>query len=154
LASLHTIFLREHNWIAKKLEMLFGSIWNDERIFQEARKIVGAEFQHITYSEFLPLVLGDQIMSLFDLEPKPKGRFFGNYDPSVIPNHRQGFMTAAYRFGHSLINSNLGFKSASGAYTRQQLRELFFKPDMLYRSEGVEKTIRGLYCEHSQKVDR
>jgi peroxidase len=154
LTSLHTLWLREHNRIAKKLEYLYGSKWDDEKIFQEARKIVGALFQHITYNEFLPVVLGKQIMKLFDLEPKYKGEYFKKYNPKVNPNHRQGFMTAAFRFGHSLINDRLGFKLANGKYTRRQFRELFFKPNSLYQPEGLEQLLRGLCVERSQIVDR
>jgi peroxidase len=134
--------------------MLFGSTWDDERIFQEARKIVGAIFQHIIYNEFLPIVLGNQIMQLFHLNPQPKGYFFTKYNPSVNPTHRQGFMTAAYRFGHSLINDRLRFQSASGVSTRTRFRELFNRPDSLYQPEGVDNVIRGLYTERCQAVDR
>ena len=55
LMSVHTLFVREHNRIAT----FFGenTEWKEERIYQETRRIVGAELQFITYNEFLPLLL-------------------------------------------------------------------------------------------------
>jgi hypothetical protein len=154
LTGQHTIWLREHNRIAGKLEMLFGSTWKDEKIFQEARKIVGALFQHIAYNEYLPVILGNAVMELFDLKPTRNGDFFKNYNPLVNPNIRHGFMAAAFRFGHSMINDHLGFKSTSGEYIRRRLRDEFNIPNRMYQPEGVERTMRGLYIEHCQSVDR
>ena len=62
LTVMHTIWVREHNRIAN---ILYNSnpVLSDETIFQQARKIVIAELQHIIYSEYLPTIIG--IISFF-----------------------------------------------------------------------------------------
>ena len=44
LTVYHTVWVREHNRVAKELKYL-NSHWNDERLYQEARKILIAEMQ-------------------------------------------------------------------------------------------------------------
>lgn len=57
LTAMHTIWLREHNRIASELKEL-NPHHDGETLYQEARKIVGAEMQHITYAHWLPNILG------------------------------------------------------------------------------------------------
>ncbi|XP_052891960.1 peroxidase-like [Anopheles moucheti] len=56
-ATVHLIFLREHNRLANQLKLLNAN-WSDEVLFQEARRINIAQYQYIVYYQYLPRVLG------------------------------------------------------------------------------------------------
>lgn len=58
LTTLHLIFSRQHNRLAAILKQK-NPTWSDEMLFQESRKIVAAQLQHVHYNEFLPTVLGE-----------------------------------------------------------------------------------------------
>ena len=48
LVSTHLIFTREHNRIARRLKSL-NPMWDGDRVFEEARRILIAQHQMITY---------------------------------------------------------------------------------------------------------
>lgn len=58
IALFHNMFLRFHNFVAFKLKTS-NSTLTDETLYQESRRIVGAIIQHITYTQFLPIILGN-----------------------------------------------------------------------------------------------
>lgn len=93
-----------HNRVAGELKGLNGH-WSEERVFQEARKIIGALVQHVTYREFLPVVLGKEVVELFKLGLVKKG-FYEGYDGRVNPAVANEFAAAAFRFGHSLVQNS------------------------------------------------
>lgn len=64
LTSMHLIWARNHNLIARKLSSVNPN-WNDEMLFQESRKILSAQMQHITYNEFLPILLGKYVIHTY-----------------------------------------------------------------------------------------
>lgn len=104
LLALHHVWVGEHNRIAEELSNL-NPHWSDEKVYQETRRIIGALFQHITYREFLPLVLGREVCKLFDLELLNSG-YYNQYDANVNPAVANSFAAAAFRFGHSLVQSS------------------------------------------------
>jgi hypothetical protein len=52
LASVHTLFVREHNRIASQLAT-FNPSWSDELLYNEARRILIGIYQHIIYKEWV-----------------------------------------------------------------------------------------------------
>lgn len=91
--ALHTTLLREHNRIAKEL-LRFNPSWNDDELFYESRRVVSAIIQHITYNEFLPLVLGNEIMATEGLR-LTSGKHFTNYSSTNRGGVFNEFATSA-----------------------------------------------------------
>ncbi|KAG7210468.1 hypothetical protein KM043_011992 [Ampulex compressa] len=153
LTALHVVFLRLHNRIATELSAL-NSHWSDEKIFQETRRIVGAVVQHITYREFLPIVLGHGVMEIFDLEVLKKGYYKG-YDPTVNPTVANGFSTAAYRFGHSLVqHSFVRFDSHhKPLFNNVSIHDEFSNPVNLETAGSVDRLLLGLIDQPAQRRD-
>ena len=59
--AMHTLWVREHNRIVKLLHLL-NPFYDDETLYQEGRRIVGAMIQHITYNEWLPALIPSQAL--------------------------------------------------------------------------------------------
>lgn len=55
---LYKALLSEHNRIAGELFSL-NPFWDDTTLFLETRRAIAAIIQHITYNEFLPVLLGE-----------------------------------------------------------------------------------------------
>ena len=70
LLSFHLLFLREHNRLAELLPQLNPLKYNsDDIIFEEARRINIAQYQHIIYEKFLPELIGTYAVDLYELRP-------------------------------------------------------------------------------------
>ena len=99
---MHILFLREHNRVAAKLREMNSNL-TDEELFQSARRIVNAEWQHIVHNEFLPILLGQNGMEKFGLRTLTKG-FNKDYRNTFNPSVTNEFSAAAFRVGHTLMS--------------------------------------------------
>jgi hypothetical protein len=141
LTVLHTVFLREHNRLARILALLHPR-WNDETLYQEARRIVGAELQSITYNEFLPALLGRKL-------PRYRG-----YRSDVHPGLSNLFATAAYRFGHSQVGPDIGVVDARFVEIDSvELADAFFNPGVIPAVGGIDPIVRYMAVDGAQHVD-
>lgn len=142
LACFHTLWVREHNRLCDELALANPS-WNDEELFQRARKIVGGMIQAITYEEFLPTI-GVQM------------RDYESYDESIDPNILNTFSAAGYRFGHTMVNGRLIRFNEDGSdwsFGAVDLRNAFFNPTILKDEGGLAPFFRGLGAQEHQLVD-
>ena len=78
---MHTLFVREHNRLADLIATHYPTA-TDDQIYHLARKLVGAEIQKITYSEFLPALMGSSNAPQ-GLGPADRATFV--YDESADP---------------------------------------------------------------------
>ncbi|GFU52027.1 chorion peroxidase [Nephila pilipes] len=150
LSLMHSLMLREHNQLADQLSRL-NTGWNDEILFHEARRLLCAQIQHITYSEFLPLLLGKQVMSSYGLNPKLSGHTF-DYDADLNPAIVNSFAAAAGRFGHTLVQDDIETYSSQGG--RRDERDCrTFDPSLLHVRGNFDALVRGLVRQPAQAFD-
>ncbi len=147
LTVMHTIWMREHNRIARKLAEI-NPCWIDEKLYQEARKLVGAQMQVITYNEFLPMLFGTH----YETYVPP----YTGYNPFIDASIPNSFATAAYRFGHSLVRNQL--LRLDKNFSRLDIGHLpleraFFNPRVYFESGGTDPLLRGLLVDRSNPTD-
>jgi len=153
-AAMHTVFVQYHNILASRLRLL-NPHWSGNTTYQEARRIIGAVMQHITYAEFLPIVLGENKMRYLDMLPLPatSDQYKDTYDPSVNPAISNVFATSAFRFD-TLVDSQIVGLSGSGSATlNESLSDVQFNVSALYQKGAVENQLRGLSQLPSPKFD-
>jgi Animal haem peroxidase len=121
LQATHLLFALEHNRI---VDALPRSLPEEER-FNIARRVIGAEQQFITYTEFLP-ALG------VTLSP------YGGYDPNVNATLTNEFAALGYR-AHSMIHGEFEPIGELADYSAAELESI--------RSRGVEVVAAGSEVE-------
>ena len=64
-------------------------------LLQETRHIIAAVIQHITYNEFLPMLLGKDVMFKHGLESQTEG-YFDGYDSDTNSSAANSFVSQAF----------------------------------------------------------
>nr|XP_046242082.1 eosinophil peroxidase-like [Scatophagus argus] len=140
LTSLHTLLMREHNRLARALANL-NPHWNGERLYQEARKIMGGYFQVLTFRDYLNHIVGPDFIAR-QLSTYP------GYDENVDPSISNVFATAAYRFAHLMVQPfffRLDEKyEEHDDFPSPLLHRAFFTPWRVIFEGGLDPILRGL----------
>lgn len=143
LASVHTLFVREHNRQCDLIK-LKNPAWTDEEVYQYARKIVGGFIQQIFFYEWLPSV-GVQLPA------------YSGYKTNVNPTVSNEFTGAGSRVGHTLLSSKIKRLNPDGTPFQSaldlRLRDVFFKVSAIKESGGIEPFLQGMGSQVQQRFD-
>lgn len=138
LTSMHTLFMREHNYLCDKIiKKRPEFIGKEELIFQHARRILIGEIQNINYNEFLPALLGPHNLDEYD-----------GYDQNVDPSISIEFSTAGFRLGHTMLSSSLKIGTGGSIL----LRDAFFNPTYV-QANGINQILYGIANQLMQEID-
>lgn len=142
LLSFHTLFVREHNRLCEELAGDYPD-WTDEQMYQHVRKMVGGLIQNVVYKEWLP-AMGVHL------------EHYTGYKSEVNATISNVFSAAAFRMGHTLLNSQLRLMDNDGNDMEgggMLLRDAFFNPMAVVNMGGVDPFFKGMAAQIQQNMD-
>ncbi|XP_013101196.2 chorion peroxidase [Stomoxys calcitrans] len=154
LTSMHLLWARHHNYLARGLQNE-NPHWSDETVFQESRRILGAQMAHITYNEFLPILLGKDLAEKKGLLPQCDDfEAPDTYDRSVNPSIANSFAAAAFRFAHTLLPGLFNVTKNYSDPESIELHKMLFNPFSLWNEGGIDRAMLVAGNTPVQRVDR
>lgn len=150
LISQQTIWARNHNYWVDVLEEKHAD-WSQDQLFEAARALNEANWQHVVYDEYLPKLLGEQALSEYD-------GYKADVDPSVINE----WTTVAFRFGHDQSSQTQTPLTEDGSlasfsqftFSLFTLAESFAaSANGVRTAEELDSWIRGQLAAHTQEID-
>jgi hypothetical protein len=116
--------------------------WDDENLYQETRRRICSDIQAITYLEWIPALLG---------KPLPP---YAGYNPNADPSISNEFATAAFRFGHSMVNAEIGFLDDAGNVLAPPLalKDAFFNTQPI-KDLGVDPILKYITSTLAEELD-
>ncbi|XP_309592.5 chorion peroxidase [Anopheles gambiae] len=151
LTEMHTLFLREHNRVATALAAL-NRHWDDERLYQETRRIVGAVMQKIFYNEYLPSIVGHSKARQYGLLDS-HGEQTDFYSPDVKPAVFNELSGAAFRFGHSTVDGAFLIQHRHRRTELVPIQEVFLNPSRLLQRSFFDDFLFSLMDQPQQQLD-
>jgi peroxidase len=126
-----TLFTRNHNLLASELSKV-NPKWNDEKVFQEARRLNIAILQSITLDYVNFVFESDGGLNL----DKP-------YDENVDVASTVEFHSAAYRYFHFYVNSNIPLAHKNGTSSSVKFSEIFGNLETF--ENNFDAVVNGLF---------
>eukprot|EP00093_Oithona_nana_P006459 06459.XXX_386344_372891_1 [CDS] Oithona nana genome sequencing. len=145
--ALSIIFYRFHNLLAAKIQQQRPD-WEDEDVFQAARRRVIATLQNIIMYEYLPSLLGEEVAP------------YAGYKPDVHPGISHVFQSAAFRFGHTTVPPGIyrrdrtcNFRKSPHGGMALRLCSTWWDSQDTIDTESIEEILMGLSSQIGERED-
>ncbi|MEM8709925.1 MAG: peroxidase family protein, partial [Planctomycetota bacterium] len=115
-----------------------------DQIYELARAMVSAEMQIITYREWLPILVGPDVLGLDSV-----------YRPELEAGISNEFATAAFRIGHTMLSPDILRVDRRGdmiSAGHLSLADAFFAPHEIIAT-GIDPVLRGQTAQNAQALD-
>ena len=136
------LFYRRHNQHGRGLAEV-NSQWSDEQLYQEARRLTIAEYQHTIYDEYFPTLVGIRISSYFGFSPKNELEYI-KYNPLLNIQSVLEFTTAAGRQGHGGIHEDIELVLSDQTKSKSRIL-LNLRDSQLYESVFYDGYVDALF---------
>jgi len=141
LTAVTTLFMREHNFWVGYLSAEHPD-WTGDQLYNMAKAITTAEYQNITYTEYLPILIGNVL-----------GPYHG-YNPDINAQVTQEFSTAAFRVGHSQVSDTQeGLDNYGNVTFTESLAQAFFNTPEIDETNGINPLLRSIGADFAQATD-
>jgi peroxidase len=151
LLTHQTLWARNHNWHVDQLTAKHPD-WSQEQLFNAARALNEAEFQHVTYDEYLAKLLGAGAL----------GGYSG-HKPGVDASAINEWATTAFRFGHDQSRNTVDRMNEAGvsvesvtlatSFARANAAKAFDDANGAPSAAVMEEWIRGQLAQATQEID-
>lgn len=126
------LFHRNHNRHARNLAKV-QPLWNDEQLFQEARRWNIAEFEHCIFNEYLITLVGRALTDQFGILPNPLGQF-SSYKSNAPLRTVIEFQSTAGRSGHAALTEEINIiDPQTGKESKINLRDAELIENIFYK---------------------
>lgn len=75
------------------------------------------------------------------------------YNPDIDPTITNSFATAGFHFVYSLLDQDIELVDENKNLASHRLIDNYFKPELVSQKGGLEKILRGMISQKSQKMD-
>lgn len=142
LALWHSLLYRLHNHIALRLASV-NKHWDDDKLFEEARRLNIAIYENLIYNQYLPTFLSRNYAESKNLTCRSEVAACGAYDASVDPSTIGESAHASYRLFHAFVPGKFNFIADDGTQLKTlNLSEVVNEPGLI--ENNYNDILRGM----------